>query len=368
MELSYLTLMTVLVTLLMNGSQPIAADERGREVSAGEVVRFVDNPLTTGTVTALPGSRVEIGYFGKVDRLDAFSADVEMTGGSVYLTQLDNSEFTIASGATYSDVILRNNSRLTVLGGGHYGYWIADDSSEIEIVGTAFSTPTYVPQVTEAIQQLSLPGDSYVIDRRTSLDDVNRGSRPFIIGGTLADGRQLQWELSEKRRVIENIIDIFEFREELVVHPDAIARVTIAFPEGFCDIDRSGNCDLLDIDALRSEFGSESRSFDLNYDRAVDEGDLQMLLWNGFAGDANLDGVVDSKDLNVVAVHWQAEDVAGWSNGDFDNDGRVGASDLNAIGANWTAIPKLAAVPEPSPCDLLLVAFIPFFRLTRRKI
>ena len=52
-------------------------------------------------------------------------------------------------------------------------------------------------------------------------------------------------------------------------------------------------------------------------------------------GDANLDGVVDSADLNRLALHWGHTDNVGWFEGDFNGDGLVNATDLNQIGINW---------------------------------
>ena len=53
-------------------------------------------------------------------------------------------------------------------------------------------------------------------------------------------------------------------------------------------------------------------------------------------GDANLDGVVDELDLNMIALHWQSKDAqVGWCGGDFDGDGIVGPSDLNQVSLNW---------------------------------
>ena len=81
--------------------------------------------------------------------------------------------------------------------------------------------------------------------------------------------------------------------------------------------------------------------FDLNHDDWIDELDLRRWLEvagpeNGYAGsilpgDANLDGVVDASDLNVLGIHWQQAGRV-WSDGDFSGDGVVDATDLNALG------------------------------------
>ncbi len=64
-------------------------------------------------------------------------------------------------------------------------------------------------------------------------------------------------------------------------------------------------------------------------------------------GDANGDGHVDVRDLNVVAVNWR-DDAFGAVNGDFNNDGRVDARDLNLLALNWGRAQNSAADDEAS--------------------
>ena len=52
------------------------------------------------------------------------------------------------------------------------------------------------------------------------------------------------------------------------------------------------------------------------------------------SGDANLDGVVNSGDLNILALNW-LKSGRGWIEGDFNYDGFVGVQDLNIIGLHW---------------------------------
>ena len=64
----------------------------------------------------------------------------------------------------------------------------------------------------------------------------------------------------------------------------------------------------------------------------ADIGDLLRL-----EGDANDDGVVDSEDLNIVALNWQIMVTGGPGDGDFNDDGKVDAADLNEVALNWLA-------------------------------
>ena len=101
-----------------------------------------------------------------------------------------------------------------------------------------------------------------------------------------------------------------------------------------------------DLDQLTSEIatGGQTGRFDQNDDGVVDADDIERWLTDvgpalGYEGpllgaDVNLDGAVDSSDLNVLGLNWE-QDVLGWSNGDLTADGRVDSSDLNAIGLYW---------------------------------
>ena len=140
------------------------------------------------------------------------------------------------------------------------------------------------------------------------------------------------------------------------------------------DFDGDGDSDGNDIDALVNEIvtGANGGQFDLTGDGILDRDDVDQWLAtaaaeNGFAaaylyGDANLDGSVNSPDLNALGRNWLANSNA-WQSGDFTADGSVDASDLNQLAQNWQAsLPAVAtAVPEPASgiCwFFLLFAFI----------
>ena len=113
------------------------------------------------------------------------------------------------------------------------------------------------------------------------------------------------------------------------------------------DFSFDGALDIIDIDLLVSEIvrKSEDTGFDISADGLVDRDDLAMWLvtataHNGFSeayplGDANLDGHVDAgHDLNQLGIHW-LQNVARWSAGDFTADGMVDSGDLNKLALNW---------------------------------
>ena len=137
------------------------------------------------------------------------------------------------------------------------------------------------------------------------------------------------------------------------------------------DFNGDSQIDVADIDELysRIDAGSNDVSFDLNGDGSINTSDVTVWLAaasevRGFSapirrGDANLDGVVNSTDLNVIGRHWQRADATSWSQGDFNNDGHVDATDLNFVGKRWrtdvtgSAIPA-AVVPEPASVFMTL--------------
>ena len=149
------------------------------------------------------------------------------------------------------------------------------------------------------------------------------------------------------------------------------------------DCDGDGDVDGDDVDAIIGDIinGTNDLAYDLATDGKVDKWDLSRWLSdaaaeNGFdapylAGDANLDGTVDSTDLNNLALNWR-QDVALWTAGDFTADGVVNSADLNALALNWrqsipTAASSKASVPETSTMLLFVVGFPLICQFSRRK-
>ena len=64
-------------------------------------------------------------------------------------------------------------------------------------------------------------------------------------------------------------------------------------------------------------------------------GDYDVAIRVFVEGDINLDGKVDARDLNLLALNWHSTASYGWENGDFDGNGAADAADLNAMALNW---------------------------------
>ena len=134
----------------------------------------------------------------------------------------------------------------------------------------------------------------------------------------------------------------------------------LAVPGPAGDFNLDGLLDTRDVDLLVSGIvdGENSTTLDLTSDGIVDDADLSVWLTdaaiaNGFAeayllGDANLDGVVNAVDLNEVGIHW-LQDAPRWSAGHFTANGTVNALDLNKIGIHWLASIPSAVLPASVP-------------------
>ncbi|MFA6134057.1 MAG: choice-of-anchor D domain-containing protein [Phycisphaerae bacterium] len=87
----------------------------------------------------------------------------------------------------------------------------------------------------------------------------------------------------------------------------------------------------------------------------ITDGSIHLFATN--PGDANLDGLVSTGDLSLLAGSWGGTGKA-WSEGDFNGDGLVSTGDLSLLAGNWgwskpAPAPDLLAVPEPATLSLL---------------
>lgn len=89
-------------------------------------------------------------------------------------------------------------------------------------------------------------------------------------------------------------------------------------------------------------------------------------------GDAELDGDVDTVDLNALGTRWQSTDSPQWQDGNFNADEIVDSLDLNEIGTKWqfgtdAGAAAVDAVPEPSGLALLPFGMIGLLGRRQRR-
>ena len=152
--------------------------------------------------------------------------------------------------------------------------------------------------------------------------------------------------------------------------------------QSICDFNEDGVCNSTDVQALVDQGNLVSgvtltdQKFDLTGDGLANIGDLNQWFREAvdhdpqvhFSGDANLDGVVDRIDLNLLALNWQGVDKV-WSEGDFNRDGTVNAADLMTIGFHWqqSEARNAVSVPEPAAWMFVFFALNLAFLLKQRK-
>ncbi|MGD0140446.1 MAG: family 16 glycosylhydrolase [Tepidisphaeraceae bacterium] len=80
-------------------------------------------------------------------------------------------------------------------------------------------------------------------------------------------------------------------------------------------------------------------------------------------GDANLDGLVNAADFNILAANFN-QSITGWDQGDFNYDGLVNAADFNELAANFNQGASGASVASsaavlPAPAISVVVSASP---------
>jgi len=101
-----------------------------------------------------------------------------------------------------------------------------------------------------------------------------------------------------------------------------------------------------------------------------------------YAGDVNLDGIVDAADYGIIDNYFQFPGTTGYANGDFNFDGVIDAGDYGLIDNSFqlqsgalissapggsAALSGVSAVPEPGAATLAAVATIALLARRRRR-
>ena len=127
-----------------------------------------------------------------------------------------------------------------------------------------------------------------------------------------------------------------DFGEKISLYDDTDGLVTTVQLEALdADLNDDGQVDSRDISRICAAIHSQDARLDLSGDGQVDSADLihfvQIYLQSGI-GDANLDGVFDSRDFVLVFQSGEFQDQiannSDWSEGDWNCDGDFSTSDL----------------------------------------
>jgi glucosylceramidase len=122
------------------------------------------------------------------------------------------------------------------------------------------------------------------------------------------------------------------------------------------DTNLDGVIDTSDIDELFASLGRTESWFDIDGDGGLsDNDDIDTLINTVLAtarGDANLDRRVDLVDLSLLAANFQT--FGGWADGDFSGDGIINLTDLSLLASNFGFTG--ATLPEPSAGLLLAIS------------
>ncbi len=144
----------------------------------------------------------------------------------------------------------------------------------------------------------------------------------------------------------------------------------------WADFDGDGDADADDIELLRQNIMGGDRRYDVNGDGLCRMDDMEMMIdllveWAGPAeqgvgtamGDFNLDGVVDTTDLTILATNFGSQ--ATWAEGNANYDPMIDTTDLTILATNFGSQATSAAIPEPASMCLLACGAIGLLRRRR---
>ena len=138
-----------------------------------------------------------------------------------------------------------------------------------------------------------------------------------------------------------------------------------------CDFTNDQICDIADLNYLLADIREGTAPISERDQWLADAANQQGHPAPFLLGDANLDGIVDAADLNIVGQNWNMP-TGTWNRGDFDASGETNASDLNVLGIHWRQsnydgvmlAPHITSVPEPRPALPWLAAL---YAMRRRR-
>lgn len=230
--------------------------------------------------------------------------------------------------------------------------------------------------------------DPLVQERLATLEDLNPGVKQLITTAAVKEGYEFRLD-----PLLVDGTDDFSFggqtHPEGNLHPAksitdeyfevSVVRLTGASTSNKADVNRDGNVDAADIDAISTAVraGNTGAQFDVNGNGSVNNDD--RLHWVGtlkktYLGDSNLDGQFNSGDFVFVFAVGEYEDStagnSGWGEGDWNGDADFNSGDFVAAfaegGYELGPRPAVSAVPEPATLGLIVAGSL-LFVLRRRR-
>ena len=291
-----------------------------------------------------------------------------------------NTARTIATlNSTTGGVINLNTTVLTVTTGGSYVGSISDGGT-----GGGVIVPVGSVLSTGPINANSLEVDGKQAFSNTTVRTLSKVNTLTVAGTTGSWSGSL--DLTSSRLVVEDssvnrASDIATYKDMVVNNLGGTVGIysSTAAANGQVVVVSDNAVRLSTFGASASNFGTGIGNVDAN----------SILITEAVPGDANLDGVVDIKDLQALANHWQ-QPATDWSQADFDGNGIVALQDLQAIANHWqngvgapgqgsgesfsealALLPQLggtSSVPEPMSLAVLGLGTVSLMMRRRRQV
>jgi len=345
---------------------PVGFTQQFSATATDQFGHAISSPSFTWGITGSGNSISPSGY-----------ATLGSTPGSVTVTATDAVQgsatviaenFAIPSGSTL-DVNLGSAGAVSISASGSN---ITASQNGVYITLSGFTgvtvTDTASNDVLDFNGPLALP--LTFVNTGTSTINVNSGTLTFSVGtidiGKLFVASGAAATLTPATTSTPSILNVNSFslgstavfdvaNNEVLINygtgPDPITSIAALITSGYNAGSWNGN------GIVSSTAQTTGASYGLGYADAADPGNSaslpsgQIEILYTLLGDANLDGLVNGTDFNILAANFN-QSITGWDEGDFNYDGLVNAADFNELAANFdqgSIIASVAAVMPATP-------------------
>jgi hypothetical protein len=138
---------------------------------------------------------------------------------------------------------------------------------------------------------------------------------------------------------------------DMIVTDQSISLVKNFIASGYANGAWNGTGIISSNAAADARFGyGQSNTLGINTFDGVPVTGANVLVKYTYAGDANLDGMVNQSDLGLFALGWNSAGL--WTSGDFNYDGLINVADFKLLASNWL---KGVTAPLSEPVSLAAV-------------